>query len=166
MKLLRIGQVGGGADTSQDGDTDEEENGTLRHSLTEARIKILVARAHRLEAEARLLDDVGSYYKGLAARAEAEADIVIAEKDRKEEELSNPRVRKLLLAEMAWNTLKNIRRAQVDILRNRRTSPTTSPRPGRRTEGDRGRGRRKSGPGYQNRNRRSAVPAAPSDDVT
>lgn len=139
MKLLRIEQVGVvEADPSQDGDQDAD-GPFVKHRLGLARTKFLEAKAARLEAETRLLDDVGAYYKGLAARAEAEADIAIAEKDRKEQEFSNPRVQKLHLAETVWQSLKNIRRAQDDIRRMKR-SPMQSPKQGPRRQSGPSRG--------------------------
>jgi regulator of protease activity HflC (stomatin/prohibitin superfamily) len=139
MKLLRIEQVGVvEADPSQDGDQDAD-GPFLKNRLGLARAKALEAEAARLEAETRLLDDVGSYYKGLAARAEAEADIMIAEKDRKELEYSNPRVQALHLAETAWQSLRNIRRSQDDIKRTRR-SPTSNPKQEPRRHSGPGRG--------------------------
>jgi regulator of protease activity HflC (stomatin/prohibitin superfamily) len=139
MRLLRIEQVGVvEADPSQDGEPNADDP-FMKNRLELARTKFLEAKAARLEAETRLLDDVGSYYKGLAARAEAEADIMIAEKDRKESEFSNPRVQKLHLAETAWQSLRNIRRAQDDIKRTKR-SPTSNPKQEPRRHSGPGRG--------------------------
>jgi hypothetical protein len=111
LKLVNVTEVGdGNRDTNKDG-ADQSDH---EHELQRADVEIRKAELKRLEAEARLLDDVGSYYKGLAAREEAEADIAIVEKDRAEEVFNDPRVKKLLRAEKVSELVRNIRRNRSD----------------------------------------------------
>lgn len=127
MELVESIEVTGeGVQHADEGESTQHRVSDL--SLEVCRRKFLLAKAARLEAEARLLDDVGAYYKGLAARAEAEADLKIIEKDREERLASDPRIAKLLRAERAWQVLKTIRRNQEDARRakQRKTEPKGS----------------------------------------
>jgi hypothetical protein len=63
---------------------DQQKGGEIADEERAARCRLLHAKAALVDAERSLFEDLGAYVRALASRAEAEADIAIAEKERVE----------------------------------------------------------------------------------